>query len=160
MDNNFNEIAQIPIANVTNLTWIDETHLAYSISSELWESNTKSKISNKISNMPSSGALLGMSLSDQKDYLYLASEHGYSNPVIKRVSLKGRSFSEQINKLQVIMPIITNDYLMALVNFTRPTIFVQPTAYATDSYSQAAKSDLQSRGIDINGINLIFGQTN
>lgn len=160
-DSKLHEIASIPAVNISSLVWLDNKTLLYAVDNQLWRYDSASKIAERIANMPDKGAISGISPSDLKDYVYVAAEHGYNKPVIKRVALQGQAFDETVNRLQDIMPIITNDYLMAVVNFSQPTVFVQPTAYANiGTYAQAAIEDLKARGINIDKVHLVFGQTN
>jgi hypothetical protein len=146
-------ISNIPAPSaVSYVGWYGSDRLLYSTNDQLWAYNLTSQRADLIANMPSGSPVTGITLSDDKSYVYLTTldtETG-GNSAIRKVGLNNQTSPGYVYQLQSIFPLNLGPCNLNLINFTRPAVFIQSPPGQTQQCQQQAKSELQSRGFDLN----------
>jgi hypothetical protein len=147
-DDSLNEIAAIPGTTMNDVVWIDNQTLAYSLNDTLWTYSLASGRANLVANAPLAAPITELAVSSDKAYIYAVTGNSGTYSV-RRVGLRSQKVPAVVYKLQNILPINIDAYSISLVNFTHPTIIVQPTPSSPPSFLQDARTDLQGRGFDL-----------
>lgn len=147
-DSSLRTIATIPGSATNGLVWIDDNSITYG-DQGLWTYSITSGRANLIANMPLGAGVTGVALSSDKAYIYVSTVDNDSNTTIKRIGLRDQKIPIYVYNLQSILPLSNNEYTLSLINFTHPTVLVQPNPTAPPSYLHDAETDLQQRGFDL-----------
>jgi hypothetical protein len=157
-DNNLKQVDAIatPDSSVGQAIWLDNSRIIYSTNDQLWIYDIVTREAQNIANMPQAASITEISTSQDKSYIYLVVQNDANAKSLKRVGLKGQTTPDYVFNLQSIMPLSLDNYSMSLINFgasnTPPAILVRPFSSTASSslYLQAAKTELQQRGFNIN----------
>jgi hypothetical protein len=156
LDASLKRVAYIPQGNFLNPVWVDDNTLLYASSDQLWSYSLKSQTANLIANMPLGASISELDLSAEGVYAYLQTINSNNISSIVRVGLKNQVIPSVVSQLQNILPLSLDQCYVYMVNFTAPTVLVDP-ALAVEPPSlcvDAARSVLQQDGINLSGVNV------
>lgn len=161
-DDSLHQISALPTLNkslISNLQWLDDNRLFYSIADQLWIYSLSNQKAQIIANMPLADNITGISVGEDKSYVYLTTfgvtgyntNNGYA---LRRIGLRGQKTPNFIYQLQDILPLNLADCTASLTNFApqSPTILIEPfpdSNTSTTSYLQEVKTSLVQRGFNL-----------
>ncbi len=153
-----NYVAKVPVFGLFGYPrWLDNDTLIYSTNDRLWRYSLSDQRSELIANMPMDSIITGLSISNDRDYIYFATSDISSSSTnayaIRRVGVEGQKTPQFIYNLQTILPLTQNNFSIGLVNFAQPPVIQVELFADSNSPGQAAlkeaQSELQQRGFDL-----------
>ncbi len=125
----------------------------YGVADELWKYSTTTSQSSLIANMPFSDKILEIAPEPGGKSIYLITQAGSGDTEIKRVNLTGKAVSDNLSKLQSVLPLELPFCNVSLLNYAAPAILMSPTSDMPISYCQnQALTEFQDRGINAAGL--------
>ncbi len=154
-DSSLRQVAVMPAAGATNLRWLGNDVLLYSVKNQLWRYNLKEQQASKLMDSPTDGVISDLSLSADGAYAYIAFSNNAGSS-IKRLGLQGQKTSQDIYKLAVFLPVKLDQCRAQLVNFTAPSVLVTPyDSSLTDICLLNIRANLQDDQIDIGALHFV-----
>ncbi len=145
------------------LSWLDNKTVVYSNDGKIWKFNVTNQRSDLLSSLPLGSDVNGISISQEKDYIYVSSVQPTNNSSsLYRVSLNGKSAPKYIYQLADLLPMTLADCTISIVNFAKPTtILVQPfpnSGLGGPAYITEAQNELSQDGFDISKLQFVLSK--
>jgi hypothetical protein len=149
-DANLKEVADLPNNLASNVLWLDNDNLVYSVNDQLWSYKFSAKRASLLANMPMGGTILNIAPDDSRSYLYAMLTDAAGNMKMDRIGLAGQRVNSQVYLLQSVMPEDLGDYSMDMINFTAPVIYVQSNSDSpANLFIGKAQEQLKAQGFNI-----------
>jgi hypothetical protein len=151
-DSNLKKLADIPIANSHHPVWIDDSTLAYTEASNIWQYSIATKNVVQLSAVTGSKRIQAMSYNEPLKQLYLTLSVSSNHSEIVRISLEGKKGNQKAYDLSAILPLTLSDNCyVTYMNFTKPSILYSVISdNDTATCKQSSTEELASYGIDTN----------
>ena len=153
-DQTLGKVSGIAQRDAGNIIWQDDDTVLFSAGNQLLSYNAQEERSSQLSNVPGNGRVLGVSLSDDKQYAYLVAQRRNSDTTtdqIFRVGLRGQADEAKLQALSVFLPTEVGVCSIDYVNFAKLTITIRYPSSGTDPALcvRAAQGELRYYDLDV-----------
>lgn len=146
----------LPTKGISTAAWVDDNTIVYASGSTVWSYNAASQTAVAVGQI-SSGTVTTIAVDDAHSFAYLATSGG-NGGTISRVSLRGEAPSSLSTQLASFLPDTVDACTIDYINFTQPTILLQPYSQVVQNEcQQEANKRLQDYNIDISKLGFEFG---
>ena len=159
-DSNLKPVAVIPNSNISNMAWLSNSSLAYTLYDKLWRydisGDPASGAASVIAQAPASHAITSTVVSPDGAYLYASVQNspGSNNDLtIQRVGLKGQQVLGYIYTLQGNLPNLQVSCILSLTNFMGKPKIQSFGGKPEDECLQVATGYIQSLNLDPSAFN-------
>ncbi len=143
------QVTSFPVGNVTAPSWLNDTTLFYSITSNLWEYNISTGKATLLSTVHSGDYVSGIYPSLSGDYVYLAMQNNGSTSsndpfYLDRVGLNGQQASNTAVALSGLLPSPVATCTAGYINFNQITVEIRGQGASCTAAAQQLLSPFAS----------------